>query len=327
MSFIRGRVSIIVPVYNVEGYIVDCIESIVAQDYTKLEIILVDDGSKDRSIDNALSYLQKYEINYKVVHQENRGLPAARNSGIKQAEGEFICFIDSDDRIAQGHIKALINMLERKKLDFAFSDFVSVNYEERIKLKSKKVKEKVTKIECQLLEAQKLQNSFLRRDIKIHCCAIMLRRNFVLQEGLWFDERLRFGEDAEFLWRVITRIEKGGYVKTSTYEYLNRPGSLMNVQKVDLVLNFMRIFNESIHKQSLNMTMQDVVYSRVILGALHSFARHSKYSTFKILRQQTKNVEMRQMRAVSRLKDPRWIIMQKMYKICPIGFYCASKVV
>ena len=103
--------SIIVPIYNVERYLEQCIESVIAQDYQNYELILVDDGSPDNSIDICIKYAKKYK-NIIVIHKTNGGLSDARNAGIKVAQGEYIMFLDSDDywegKTALSEIKNII---------------------------------------------------------------------------------------------------------------------------------------------------------------------------------------------------------------------------
>ena len=103
-----GKVSIIVPVYNVEKYFDKCIESIIRQTYKNIEIIIVDDGSKDNSGIIADEYA-KTDSRIKVFHSENRGLSFARNCGVKYATGDFLCFVDSDEYISEEYI---VNMFD-----------------------------------------------------------------------------------------------------------------------------------------------------------------------------------------------------------------------
>jgi len=90
------KVSVIIPVYNVEPYLERCVKSVVGQTYQELEIILVDDGSKDGS-GKLCDKLADSDSRIKVVHQKNQGLSGARNTGIRQATGEYVVFLDSDD--------------------------------------------------------------------------------------------------------------------------------------------------------------------------------------------------------------------------------------
>ena len=93
------KISIIIPVYNVENYLAECLNSVVNQTYRNIEIIIVNDGSTD----NSFSIIQQYQLQderIKIINQENQGLSAARNAGMKVASGEYLWFVDSDDYVA-----------------------------------------------------------------------------------------------------------------------------------------------------------------------------------------------------------------------------------
>ena len=109
-------ISVIVPVYNVEPYIAKCIESIQNQTHMNLEIILVDDGSKDESGDICDQYAA-YDERIVVIHQENGGLSAARNAGIEVAKGDYIAFVDSDDYIGTTVYEDMLNLMKEHDLD------------------------------------------------------------------------------------------------------------------------------------------------------------------------------------------------------------------
>jgi glycosyltransferase involved in cell wall biosynthesis len=109
-------VSIIVPVYNVEKYLDKCVNSLMRQTYQNIEIILIDDGSTDKSGDLCDSYS---DTRIHVIHQENGGLSAARNEGIKVARGDFLTFVDSDDWIADDYVSFLYELLDEYKCDIS----------------------------------------------------------------------------------------------------------------------------------------------------------------------------------------------------------------
>lgn len=116
------KISVIIPVYNSEKYVRRCINSVIAQTYQNWEMILVDDGS----VDNSLAILQEYankDIRIKVVHQDNAGPGIARNTGITCATGEYIVFIDSDDRVNKEYFRKL----SMKKEDVVFIDVAQVD--------------------------------------------------------------------------------------------------------------------------------------------------------------------------------------------------------
>lgn len=128
------KLSFIVPVYNVEQYLRKCVESLVNQDYSDYEIILVDDGSTDGSDElcDALIRELKSEdrrlknIQLRVIHQANGGLSAARNAGLKVAKGEYVCFVDSDDYWEENVLGGLMEQVERENLDVLRFDYQNV---------------------------------------------------------------------------------------------------------------------------------------------------------------------------------------------------------
>jgi glycosyltransferase involved in cell wall biosynthesis len=109
-------VSVVVPVYNVEGYVERCLKSIIGQTYTNLEIIVVDDGSKDSS-GQICDHIAATDERMTVIHQENRGLSGARNRGLETATGEYICFIDSDDYISDVFVELQLKCMKKSGAD------------------------------------------------------------------------------------------------------------------------------------------------------------------------------------------------------------------
>lgn len=113
---INGLVTVVLPIYNVEKYLDRCIESVVSQTYEKLEILLVDDGSTDSCPEKCDDWARK-DSRIKVVHKENQGLGMARNTGIENANGEYICFFDSDDYIASDTVEKAYGQAVEDKSD------------------------------------------------------------------------------------------------------------------------------------------------------------------------------------------------------------------
>lgn len=116
------KVSIIVPIYGVEQYISQCIESLIAQTYKNIEIILVDDGSKDRSGDICEEYAAK-DDRIRVYHKQNGGLTSSRNYGLERATGEWIMHVDGDDWIGPETVRLLLDKANKTNTDIVFSDF------------------------------------------------------------------------------------------------------------------------------------------------------------------------------------------------------------
>ena len=121
-------ISIIVPIYNAEEHLDKCVESILEQTEINLEIILVDDGSKDNSFEICKKY-EKMDQRVKVIHQENAGVSAARNHGIEIAEGEYIGFVDSDDWIEPVMYQRLLKEAKEKNADVVMCDATTVYFD------------------------------------------------------------------------------------------------------------------------------------------------------------------------------------------------------
>ena len=123
------KVSVIIPVYNVEKYLEECLESIIDQSLEDIEIVCVNDGSTD----NSLSILESYaelDNRIKIISQENHGLAAARNTGLKNINGDYVYFIDSDDFLELSALEELYNLAKEKSLDFVM--FKLINFDDEI---------------------------------------------------------------------------------------------------------------------------------------------------------------------------------------------------
>lgn len=120
------KVSVIVPVYKVEDYLIPCIDSILNQSFSDFELLLVDDGSPDRCGVICDEYCRR-DSRVLVIHQENSGVTAARRRGVESARGEFICFVDADDTLPKESILTLYDFAEKNKLDIAMGAYMEVD--------------------------------------------------------------------------------------------------------------------------------------------------------------------------------------------------------
>ena len=130
-------ISIIIPVYRVEKYLEECLNSVINQTYANLEIILIDDGSPDRCGQICDEYAKKDE-RIEVIHQENQGVSNARNHGIEMAKGKYITFIDSDDYLEQDYIKYLYDEITKFNADISICGTIDIDEKNNILKRSKK---------------------------------------------------------------------------------------------------------------------------------------------------------------------------------------------
>ena len=206
--------SVIIPVYNSEKYIEECIESILSQTLKDFEIVVVDDGSTDRTPE----ILSKYSDIVTYIRQANQGPSIARNAGIKLSRGRYLCFLDADDIYHPNRLEKLIGFLEEyPELGYTFSD-VEIFKGEFIKEKSLIARwgNEFYNIphhavdECKRIFTTRLTPYLIKLRSFIHTSTITIRRN-ALPEKTLFIPGYHYGEDAEF-WARIAYKADGGYI-------------------------------------------------------------------------------------------------------------------
>lgn len=207
-------VSVIVPAYNVEKYIGECVESLLAQTQPDLEIIVVDDGSTDATA----SELGRYERcgSVKVISQKNQGVSAARNEALAAARGEFVAFIDSDDIVHPALFAMCVDLCENKG-----GDFVLYDYEE---FSSGRIPQFGQISSDQIVSVDAPLSYYLDNGFKGGMSVMFVRRE--LLEGLKFLLGISRGEDMCFLFSLLPRLKKGWHIRTPLYFYRRVEGSL-----------------------------------------------------------------------------------------------------
>lgn len=237
------KFSIIVPVYNVEDYIEKCLESIKNQTYKDYEVIIVNDGSKDKSIEKAKKYP------YKIINQKNMGLSAARNTGIKHATGDYLIFLDSDDYIEKDLLRQINNSLKndpdivRFQIREVYEDGKKIDYKEE-KFTNKKGEEAFELI----TKYHFVENAW--------CYAI--------KKEYWFNNKFQFKkgtvhEDYGIIPLVIIKSKTVNSISYIGYNYVQRNGSIMNSsnyektkKKVNDFYEHYKYLNKEIDKTNIN---------------------------------------------------------------------------
>lgn len=210
--------SIVIPVHNVEKYLDDCVQSVLAQTYTDYEVILVDDGSTDESSNICDQYAKKNDCNtgeVNVIHKENGGAPSARNAGIKAAKGDFLVFLDSDDYFADSNfLEDAYHVLckeetVKKEIDLLFYGMIKLwgDGENVITERRYEGLEKINYFDdsAATLEWMAKNDKFI-----ISVWMQMVRRSFIVENKLYFDEALKTAEDIEWTFRIMSK-EPGIY--------------------------------------------------------------------------------------------------------------------
>lgn len=213
------KISVIVPVYNVEQYIMRCVDSILNQTYKNLEIILVDDGSQDRSGAKCDSYLSR-DRRIRVIHKKNGGLSDARNAGLEIATGDYFAFVDSDDYLDENMFLYLMNAILETGADIAICDKKKFSNENEI---IKKESDFVEGFKMDACKALKLLNELNQIDVSM-CDKLFNQRLF---KNLKFPYGLK-SEDSFVCYKLFDRAKQLVYIPEEFYFYYQREGSISN---------------------------------------------------------------------------------------------------
>lgn len=262
--------SFIVPVYNVEKYIASCIESLLHQNESNgnIEIILVDDGSTDRSFEICKEYERQFD-KIKVFHQKNMGANVARNLGLEQATGEWVCFVDSDDWVDEELYRVLST--ERSK-DW---DIIIYSYKKVTKRKICSGAPNAKYMEIYGEEFKKLEEAALNKTApgkyNSSCIDITLvwnklyRRKFLQDNHLQFEPSMTKIQDLEFNLNVYSRARKAVYLDKELYYYRINEDSVTHRYQPDIIEKF-NIVNSCIEKfvkNNLREELEKGYYERI----------------------------------------------------------------
>ena len=237
----QPTVSIIVPVYNVEPYVEDCIRSVMRQTYDgPIECIIVDDCGTDDSIAVVERLISEYNgpISFNVLHHEhNRGLSAARNTGMDAAIGDYLFFLDSDDELTKDCIEKLMAPVEGKQYDIVSSNFLHVDEKGQEILGERKYDEIV-------IEGTSLLPALNQQKWTISAWNKLYLSGFIRSNQLRFKEGLIF-EDVLWSFQIASLATSLCVVKDTTYIYKIRPGNITSTnRKESYVPNYHVIFQE-----------------------------------------------------------------------------------
>lgn len=212
-SIKKPLVSILSPIYNVEKYLPECINSIINQTYNNLQIVLFDDGSTD----NSLTVCKKYaaiDSRIEVYHQENMGVATTRNHLLEKVKGDYILFIDSDDWIEHDMVEYLLTKLIEHDADIVTCGMVVNNNPVR-----------TTHISIEMWNQNKAIQEFLKHiSFSGSLCNKIVKAEFMKCQTV--NCHISYGEDALFIWQVLQRVKKVLYTNKQLYHYRRNQSSL-----------------------------------------------------------------------------------------------------
>lgn len=262
------KVSVIVPVYNVEQYLAKCLDSLVGQTLDEIEIIVVNDGTKDHSQKIIDKYQKEYPNKIKSFIKENGGLSDARNFGLSYATGEYIAFLDSDDYVDLTMYETMYNKAKKENADMVECDFYWVY--------PNKTKEDVGSIYHNKKE--------MLVQARVVAWNKLIKREILERTKIRFPKGYRY-EDVEFFYKLLPSLEKVAFVKKPFIYYIQRENSISNSQNertkeiIDVLEHVIIYYKEKGLYEEYKVELE-YVYTRYLLCS--SFLRMVKVRDKKI---------------------------------------------
>lgn len=220
-------ISVIIPVYNVEKYLAECLESVIFQDMSNIELICVNDGSEDNSLDILKAYAQK-DDRITIIEQENQGLSCARNAGIERAGGEYILFLDSDDCLAEHALKGLYETAKTEALEVLAYD--AECFYETEELKRKEYKDNYYRKKREYSRVQTGEELFCELmendDFCDAACLLFIRNSWLKETGIRFMPGM-LHEDCPFSFQCYMKAKRVSHRKQEYLRYRIRNDSIM----------------------------------------------------------------------------------------------------
>lgn len=274
------QLSIIIPAYNIEKYIEKCIRSLYSQELNlaEYEVIVIDDGSPD-NLNEIVKNLQKEFNNLRLIRQENKHAGGARNTGIREAQGKYILFVDPDDYVLPNTLLYLLDRVEKEDLDVLATKY------------STSKSTTLTDKKSQVLTG----GAFLKEYGYSHCIWLhIIRKDLLTDNKILFREKIG-RHDGDFMAKVIFYANRIQYIPFVFYVYLIREGSITQTFKVetliaDVLMNqAINDFNESIVRQKDKEAYK--VLQRTIWYSLHSYTKGSLKYSLKDIRRVFKTIQ------------------------------------
>lgn len=285
----QEKISVIVPIYNVEKYLKRCINSLLKQNYENYEIILVDDGSSDDCPDICDEYANKYE-KIRVIHKKNGGLSDARNTGVENCNSDYVIFVDSDDYVESDMLLLLWSAKKKYKADIVCTPLI-YEYPNGVKKYPQKFENFVTDFET-------AQAGILRRKYSgASACAKLLPVEILKKYPYPKNELM---EDLQIIFWHIGEAKRVAFISSYVYHYVQRNNSISYSDiKIKNIIKTIKII-----KQIINTTKNVQVKNAAISGIFDMVAYYSA-SQQKILRKNRKKLQRILKKYIfTMLKDP-----------------------
>lgn len=270
------KVSIIVPVYNIENYIEGCIKSLINQTYQNIEILLINDGSKDKSFEKCELYSQ-LDKRIKVISKENGGLSSARNCGLENVTGEYILFVDGDDQINKHTVEILMHTCCEHNFKV---DFIQFKYKEIYNLEEMNDEKAAISNKFKLVTNKEVmfEKLYLLGGEAVSACTKLYKKN--LFDNLRFKEGI-LHEDEYIITDILDRSTNCIYMDASLYYYIMRDGSIIRSnytsRKKDIFLSIDKRIKYFEEKKYNSLLDRELSRYFIILVIMYTNAIKEKY--------------------------------------------------
>ena len=284
MEYIKGLVSVIVPVYNVEKDLALCVKSLVEQTYSNIEILLIDDCSKDKSLEECYR-LAKTDQQIKVFkNEQNSGQAVARNKGLDNASGQWIMFLDSDDTFTPDAVETMLDFARENNTEVVFSSYTYIQ-----------------RNTPRIAAATLSDGKYARSDFVAECltninwavmCCIgskIYNKEFLDKNQIRFDPSYKYNEDGAFMLTALSKAENVGYLDKPFYQYyIRESGSTMSshkenmfsyINKTNMLLKQVLEENNAFSGEQKKLWMQKQM--SFYIACMANDARFKSYSVFK----------------------------------------------
>ena len=223
------KVSIIVPVYNVEEYVTECLNSVMDLniDY---EIIVVNDGSKDNSLEEVNKFAESYKGDIKIINKENGGLSSARNAGIEKAKGDYLFFLDSDDYIDKHLFESFVSDVIKDGVDIGFADYCYLRKGVQVPNTEAAYRQKIAQKQNDIVDGITYGDRFfdkVRNFINVEACFLLIKKSLLSDNLIEFKQGI-YHEDTLFTVTCLTVARKVKYYDYPFYIYRMRDDSIMH---------------------------------------------------------------------------------------------------
>ena len=309
------EVSIIMPVYNKEKYMRNSLESVINQTFSDFELVVINDGSTDHSLDVIREYAAK-DSRIKYYSQDNQGVSAARNLGLDLAQGEWIQFLDGDDLICKDYLTRCLPIAKMNNVDILFTDFLNINDNRDV------LEKKTIAYTEKVIDRQELQKLFIQYQFETGYFGFisnkLIRHSLIIDCKNKFDQSLKLAEDLDFFCRLYEILKIGYIAHQISFQYLHNESNDFAKREIDyysqiIVLNRIKesylkdcenskikskitnqtyyyLFNESIQSDNFEESVDKVLGNQEILDSLeYSGKNHFESMVIKAIKQRNKS--------------------------------------